>query len=124
MCKPYSNDLRVRVIDCLKQGYKQEAVAEIFKIGLASVQRWWKLYKTKGNTNPKIPDITRPRKIDYAKVIKYIDDNPDKTQNEVGEVFGVKDVWYIIKKMNYTYKKNTSYIRKERKIIDTSLMLK
>ncbi len=102
MCKPYSNDLRVRVIDYLKQGYNQEAVAEMFKIGLASVQRWWKLYKTKGNTNPKIPDVTRPRKIDYAKVIKYIDDNPDKTQNEVGEVFGVKDVWYIIKKMNYT----------------------
>ena len=43
--------------------------------------------------------------MNYEKIIEYIDKNPDKTQDEAVKHLWLQDVWYIIKKMKYTYKK-------------------
>ena len=58
-----------------------------------------------GNLSPKKPTVTKPRRVAYEKIIEYIDQNPGLTQDEIGSIFGIQDVWYVIKKMNYTYKK-------------------
>jgi len=65
-----------------------------------------------------IPNIPRPRKVDYKKVQKFIEKNPDKTLKEIGDKFGVKDaaILYIAKQLNITYKKNASFTRKDGKI--------
>jgi len=109
---PYSIDLRSRVIDLLKSGKTQLFISNLLDISTKTIQRWCKLQK-QGNIAHKKPIRTRPRKVNYEKIIEYIDKNPDKTQDEVGEHFGIQDVWYIIKKMKYTYKK-TLLVREEK----------
>lgn len=108
MAKPYSLDLRMRVIENLVEGnITQAAVADIFKVSLRTVKRWVKLYNKTGSINPKIPISTKPRKVDYKKAKKFIEENPDKTLKEIGEKFKVtgKAVWYIVKQLGITYKK-------------------
>ncbi len=57
-----------------------------------------------------MPTRTRPRKVDYKKVQKFIEKNPDKTLKEIGKKFKVTDkaVWYITKQLGITYKKTLS----------------
>lgn len=108
MAKPYSLDLRMRVIENLVEGnITQAAVADIFKVSLRTVKRWVKLYNKTGSINPKIPISTKPRKVDYKKAKKFIEENPDKTLKEIGEKFKVtgKAVWYIVRQLGITYKK-------------------
>ena len=108
MAKPYSLDLRMRVIENLVEGnITQAAVADIFKVSLRTVKRWVKLYNKTGSINPKIPISTKPRKVDYKKAKKFIEENPDKTLKEIGEKFKVtgKAAWYIVRQLDITYKK-------------------
>jgi transposase len=108
MAKPYSLDLRMRVIENLVEGnITQAAVADIFKVSIRTVKRWVKLHNKTGSINPKIPISTKPRKVDYKKAKKFIEENPDKTLKEIGEKFKVtgKAVWYIVKQLGITYKK-------------------
>jgi transposase len=108
MAKPYSLDLRMRVIENLVEGnITQAAVADIFKVSLRTVKRLVKLYNKTGSINPKIPISTKPRKVDYKKAKKFIEENPDKTLKEIGEKFKVtgKAVWYIVRQLGITYKK-------------------
>lgn len=103
--KPYSNDIRTRIIEFHKLGMRQIKIAERLKIHKSTVSRIIKLSYSTSSCNPKIPITTRPRSLDYYQVVKYIDENPDKTQSEIGAIFGIKNIWYIVKKMNYSYKK-------------------
>ena len=47
-----------------------------------------------GNLLPKKPTVTKPRRVAYEKIIEYIDQNPRLTQDEIGSIFGIQDVWY------------------------------
>ena len=38
-----------------------------------------------------MPTVTRPRKVDYKKTQKFIEENPDKTLKEIGEKFKITD---------------------------------
>jgi transposase len=108
MAKPYSLDLRIRVIENLAEGnITQLAVAAIFKVSLRTVKRWVKLHNKTGSIDPKVPISTKPRKVDYKEAKKFIEENPDKTLKEIGERFKVTDkaVWYIVRKLGITYKK-------------------
>jgi transposase len=82
MPKPYSNDLRARVVKSLQNKISQKEIARMFSISIESVKRWWKIFKETGDIKHKIPIITKPRKIDYNKVKQYIEANPDKTLKE------------------------------------------
>jgi transposase len=111
MAQSYSNDLRIRVINRLKDGEEShQEIADNFEIGVATLRRWIKIHKETGSIDCKVPTSTRPRKVDYKKAQKFIEKNPDKTLKEIGEKFGVKDtaILYITKKLNITYKKTLS----------------
>ena len=111
MVQAYSKDLRIKVINRLKNGKENhQEIADNFEIGVATLRRWIRLYKDTGSIDCKIPTVTRPRKVNYKKAQKFIERNPDKTLKEIGEKFGVKDtaILYITKKLNITYKKTLS----------------
>ena len=116
MPKPYSLDLRERVIKALSSN-SQKKVAEMFSISIETVKRWIKVYKQTNSIEPKTPTATRPKKINYEKVKEYIEANPDKTLKEVGDKFNIHltAVFYIYKRLGITYKKKTSNILKEMK---------
>ena len=107
MPKPLSDDLRERVIEYTKEGFAQVQIATILKVSTAFVSRLIKRYEETGSLLPKKPMVTKPRKVDYSKIQQYIEQNPDKTQVEFSRHFGLSDkaMWYILKKLNITYKK-------------------
>lgn len=108
MVKAYGEDLRIRVVNRVKDGKEShQQVADIFDVGVATLRRWIKLCKDTGSVAHKVPTVTRPRKVDYKKAQKFIEKNPDKTLKEIGEKFKITDkaVWYITKQLGITYKK-------------------
>ena len=52
MAKPYSNDLRARVIDAIKEGATREEAAERHEVSLSSVGRFLRLKRDTGSIRP------------------------------------------------------------------------
>ena len=53
MAIPYSNDLRRKVINLIKQGKKQTEISELLSIDKATIFRWNKRTKEVGNPDFK-----------------------------------------------------------------------
>lgn len=106
MAKPYSKDLRIRVINKVnEENVTHSQVSDTFKIGIATVRRWIELNRDTGGVEPRKAMTTKPRKIDYEEARKFIENNPDKTLKEIGDAIGTKDALYVIRKLGITYKK-------------------
>lgn len=106
MPRPYSKDLRIRVVNRAKKNEEcHQQIADNFGVGIATVRRWIKLHKDTGSVAHAVPKVTRPRKVNYKKAKQFIEDNPDKTLKEIGAAIGTKNALYVIKKLNITYKK-------------------
>ena len=111
MPKPYSKDLRIRVVNRVKESKElHQQIADNFGIGVATLRRWIQLYKETGSVEHKVPVVTRPRKVDYKKIQKFVEKNPDKTLKEIGERFKISAFasHKIIRKLCITYKKTLS----------------
>lgn len=116
MARPYSKDLRIRVINKLsEENITHNQVADIFKVGIATVRRWIKLNRDTGDIEPRKAITTKPRKVNYKKAQKFIEENPDKTLKEIGLAIGTKDALYVIRKLGITYKKTLSVRREKRR---------
>lgn len=107
MPKAYSVDLRKRVVLALQKKVSQRKVSEVFSVSIESVKRWWKIFQETNELSPKKPKQTRPFKLNYEEVRKFIEQNEDKTLKEIGKEFNVSDVAIlkILRKLNITYKK-------------------
>lgn len=105
MAKAYSLDLRQRVFDLLAKGKSKIFIEETLGVCTKTILKWQRRYKKTGSMERIIPNITRPRKVDYNKVQKFIEENPDKTLKEIGIAIGTKDALYVIRKLGITYKK-------------------
>ncbi len=51
--KPYSNDLRARVLAALEQGMPRAEVVTTFQVSLASIKRWLKTQRETGEFTPR-----------------------------------------------------------------------
>jgi len=51
--KPYSKDLRLRVLVAVDRGTPREEVAKTFSVSLPSIKRWLKLRKETGSVEPR-----------------------------------------------------------------------
>jgi transposase len=51
--KPYSEDLRERVVAAVERGEKRAAVVETFRVSLPTVKRWLKQRRETGSLAPK-----------------------------------------------------------------------
>jgi len=94
MPKAYSNDLRTRIISYVNEGIIQKKIEEVLKISALCISRIIKRYKETGNISSKIPKVIRPRRVDYEKARKYIEENPDKTLKDMVK-FLVLKIWVI-----------------------------
>ena len=82
MAISYSEDLRIRALNLLAQGYSFSQVSRMLSISRWTLYRWKKEWDLTGSTQPKksVPP-PQPSKIkDWDKLKKFIDDNEDKTQ--------------------------------------------
>ncbi|MBM5783057.1 MAG: hypothetical protein FJ368_06545 [Pelagibacterales bacterium] len=110
MAKAYSLDLRERVFDLLAKGKSKLFIEETLGVATKTILKWQKRYEEVGSMERVIPTITRPRKVNYIKIQKFIEKNPDKTLKEIGDKFSITDkaIWHITKRLNITYKKTLS----------------
>jgi transposase len=51
--KPYSKDLRLRVLATVDRGVPRKEVAETFSVSLPTIKRWLKLRKETGGVEPR-----------------------------------------------------------------------
>ena len=110
MAKAYSLDLRERVFDLLAKGKSKLFIEETLGVATKTILKWQKRYEEVGSMERVIPTITRPRKVNYIKIQKFIEKNPDKTLKEIGDKFSITDkaIWHITKRLNIIYKKTLS----------------
>ena len=113
--KPYSADLRQRIIAALEEGAANRAVAERFDVSLSSVKRYKRLWKTKETVAPK-PIPGRPPHIKESQQQQFRDLVASKTNWTLAtlgdawkEQTGVKPTLSVLsdtcKRLNITRKK-------------------
>ena len=111
--KPYSTDLRLRVIEHIKSGNTQVSASKIFNISTSAVSKWWIDYEREGIISSKIRG-NRKGKVDQESLERYVEANPEKTLVEIGRYFGVSDcaIHKRLKKGKFSYKKKSLHISK------------
>ncbi len=117
MGKAYSLDLRKRVVQHVEQYGNKTATAKHFQIDRDTVSDWYKRSKEKEGLIPQKPGPKTTKKVDREKLAHYVENNKDKTLEEIGKEFGVSHVaiWKILQQLGYRHKKNISVLRKKQR---------
>jgi len=114
MARPYSEDLRERVLKVVdEKKMTMEEISNMFKIDRKTIYWWRKRREETGSIKPssgyqkghghKIKDVDR--------LVKFLSENQDITIEKIIVEFGnmcKNTVYNYLKKVNYTYKKNFS----------------
>ncbi len=101
----YSIDFRKRILEIREEEkLSLDECSKRFKVGRATIFRWTK------RINPKLTRNKPATKIDMKKLKEDIDKYSDAYLSERAERLGVcvSCVWYAIKRLSVTYKKNAS----------------
>ena len=87
--KPYSKDLRLRVLSAIDSGRPREEVAKTFSVSMPTIKRWLRRRRETGDVEPK-PIPGRPSK--KGAMLKewlphHLEANDDLTLEEHREAF-------------------------------------
>lgn len=87
--KPYSKDLRIKVLEAVARGMPRETVADVFGVSVPSIKRWIKRRRETGDVEPKpIPGPpARKREALEGALPEQVKLNPDLTLDEHCELF-------------------------------------
>jgi len=108
MPKPYSQDLRDRVVNWYDECADYEETADRYDLHPSTVRRWIKRRNEEGHYNPK-PNGHRPRTVDLERLKGLALDDQDRIQTEMAQQFGVTQpaISYHLRQSGITYKKNS-----------------
>ena len=87
--KPYSKDLRLRVLAAVDRGVPREEVAKTFSVSVPTIKRWLKRRRQSGGVEPK-PIPGRPSRkgtMLQSRLPKQLEANDDLTLEEHREAF-------------------------------------
>jgi transposase len=87
--KPYSKDLRIRVLSAVDRGAPREEVASTFSVSVPTIKRWLKRRRETGDVEVK-PIPGRPRSKGSALegwLPEHLEKNPDLTLQEHRQAF-------------------------------------
>ena len=121
MAKPYSVDLRARVLRFLETNKDKKAASQLFQVGIATIYRWIARKKDKGHIQPTQRKYAY-KKIDDQKLIDYVEANPDHFLSEIAAHFSLttEGIFRALKRLKITRKKRLRFIRKEKKRQESS----
>ena len=87
--KPYSIDLRLRVLAAVERGVPREEVAKTFSVSVPTIKRWLKRRRETGDVEPKpIPGRPRVKGVALQEWLpKHLENNDDLTLEEHREAF-------------------------------------
>lgn len=111
MAKPYSDDLRGRVIRYVESGHSKAEASRKYEVSYRTIERWMKRYHSAGKI--KAERSGRPvgtGKIDKLRLESSVVADSDKTLKERGREFGVSAAALskAMKRLRITHKKNTA----------------
>ncbi|WP_425382599.1 helix-turn-helix domain-containing protein [Spiroplasma endosymbiont of Melieria omissa] len=116
MPKPYSEDLRRKVIEAYEsKNMKIKEICKVFNITRKTLFLWRKRKKETGHIKPILNyQKGHSHKIkDLDELKNYLAENKDVTVQKVIDKFGnmtKETVYNYFKKLNYTYKKNITLV--------------
>src|ERR687886_2743565 len=87
--KPYSKDLRVRVLAAVDRGVPREEVTKTFSVSMPTIKRWLKRRRGTGDVEPKAIPGRPSRKGEMLQswLPKHLETNDDLTLEEHREAF-------------------------------------
>ena len=122
MPKPYSYDLRQKVIQAIKlDGLKISEASRIFSIDRHTIRLWLNREQETGDFQalPNQPPGNGHKITDWSKFREFVQINGDKTQVEMAELWTEKisdrTRSRALKKIGFTRKKKPTVIKKDRK---------
>lgn len=114
----YDKKYRQRAVGYRKEGHTIEETSKTFKVSATTLKRWIKKFDETGKIEDSPPRRSF-RKVDLAKLEKYVEDKPDAYLSEIAKVFGCSDeaIRLALKKLKITRKKrrNASWSRIRKK---------
>jgi transposase len=118
MAKPYSKDLRERVIQAVKAGHSRRAVVQMFRVGERTVRRYLSLWEKTGSvvSQAKFGRHKKHVLAEHAcKVQSLLANRSDMTLEEMraaleaeGVEVGISSIDRYLKASGLRYKKNPS----------------
>jgi len=121
MARPYSLDLRTKIVNAYKNKEgTQEEIAEMFGVGLATVRRYWRKYRSDGNLKLTIhrhgplPELSGEK---LERVKQLVLQHADATLDELCKYYNRKRkikvgrsmMWRACKKLGFRVKKKSLY---------------
>ncbi len=114
MPKPYSDDLRERVIRTVEAGASRREAAESFNLCPSSAVKWLQRWRDTGSAKAKPTGGSRSRLEKHAKeLLALVAEHPDSTLDEIVAVMrklrirGSRTaVWRFFARHDFTFKKN------------------
>jgi transposase len=87
--KPYSKDLRLRVLSTVDSGKPREEVAKTFSVSMPTIKRWLKRRRETGDVEPKpIPGRPSRKGVMLREWLpKHLEANDDLTLEEHRQAF-------------------------------------
>jgi len=87
--RPYSKDLRLRVLSAVDAGTLREEVAKTFSVSMPTIKRWLRRRRETGDVEPRAIPGRPPRKGVMLKewLPKQLEENDDLTLEEHREAF-------------------------------------
>ena len=106
MAKPYSVDLRRRVLAYIEETADKTKASQLFKVGIATIYRWIARKTQTGNVEPSSKKAYK--KNDDQKLIVYVQQNPDHFLSEIATHFNttLQAIFYALQRLKITRKKD------------------
>lgn len=125
MPKPYSYDLRQKVIQAIElDGMNKTEAAQVFQISRNTINLWLQRKASTGDYQafPNQPPGNDHKITDWEEFKKFVEVNGDKTQAEMAKLWPEKiserTISRALKKIGFTRKKKLMAIKKEMKLND------
>lgn len=115
MTRPYSNDLRVRVVGAVAGGDSCRAVAARFGVSVSTVVKWSQRYRRTGSVAPgKVGGHRRRVLVPYrAFIVERLEREPHLTLHRLKDELAVRGikvshntVWMFLRREGLRFKKN------------------
>jgi transposase len=115
MARPYSRDLRERVVRAVESGASRRKAAAVFGVGIATVIEWMRVWRDSGRleAKPMGGDHNSRLKEERVWLLERIAAAPDLTLEEIraelaerGKPVGYGTVWRFFAAEDISFKKN------------------
>jgi transposase len=125
MPKPYSNDLRQKVLNFYKESRHKSKTCSIFNIGRMTLDRWIELERVQGHVNRPHPEKAgRPYKIKDLIAFKQFVEHTQFSQakelvslfeKQFGYTVAYSNILFALKKLGWSHKKRVFFTDKHAK---------